>query len=111
MLSKICNLSRTICSTIRSLTQKKGKFVGKDDNGNSYYESSKGKRWVTYSKISEPTTVTPEWHIWLHYSDNTVPIGSKRKGVKRVPNATGTENAYYPNQKFDNYYKSWSPDN
>ena len=27
----------------------KGKFVGKDENGNKYYESKNGRRWVIYN--------------------------------------------------------------
>ncbi|MDN5248315.1 MAG: NADH-ubiquinone oxidoreductase subunit NDUFA12 family protein [Wolbachia endosymbiont of Tyrophagus putrescentiae] len=103
MLSKISNLSRIICGW------RKGKFVGKDENGNLYYESSKGKRWVIYNRIYEPTTVPPEWHIWLHYSNDTIPDSKKRR-KKHVPNLTGTKNAYYPNQKVENHYESWDPD-
>lgn len=36
MLSKICN-------AIKRLLRREDKFVGRDENGNSYYESSKGK--------------------------------------------------------------------
>jgi NADH:ubiquinone oxidoreductase subunit len=104
MLSKIC-------AAIKRLLQREGKFVGKDENENSYYESSKGKRWVEYSGVSEPTKVPPEWHIWLHYTDNTVPINNKRRKVKHIPNLTGTKDAYYPNQKVNNYYESWNPKN
>lgn len=104
------NLFKNFCSKIKFLIQKKGKFVGKDENDNSYYESNEGKRWVVYSKISEPTTVPPEWHIWLHYSDNTVPIGRQKRSINHIPNLTGTKNSYYPNQKVNNYYKSWHPD-
>ncbi|MBA8754323.1 NADH-ubiquinone oxidoreductase subunit NDUFA12 family protein [Wolbachia pipientis] len=104
MLSKICN-------AIKRLLRREDKFVGRDENGNSYYESSKGKRWVMYSSVSEPTTVPPEWHIWLHYTDNVVPVNNKKRKVKHTPNLTGTKDTYYPNQKVKNYYKSWSPDN
>ncbi|MDR2832063.1 MAG: NADH-ubiquinone oxidoreductase subunit NDUFA12 family protein [Rickettsiales bacterium] len=104
MLSKIC-------STIKRLLRREGKFVGRDENENSYYESSKGKRWVIYNNVSEPTTVPPEWHIWLHYTDNVVPVNNKKRKVKHIPNLTGTKDAYYPNQKVNNYYESWNPDN
>jgi len=111
MLSKICNLSRVICSIIRCSVSKKGNFVGRDENGNSYYESNNGRRWVIYSKVSEPTTVTPEWHIWLHYSDDTVPTGRKKRTVEHIPNLTGTKSTYYPNQKVNDYYTSWNSNN
>ncbi|MDD9331715.1 MAG: NADH-ubiquinone oxidoreductase subunit NDUFA12 family protein [Wolbachia sp.] len=111
MLSKICNLSSIVCNMIKRILQKEGKLIGKDENGNSYYESSKGKRWVMYSRIFEPTTVPPEWHIWLHYTDNSVPVKKKKRNVKHIPNLTGTKDAYYPNRKVNNYYKSWDPNN
>ncbi|GFT88597.1 mlaD domain-containing protein [Nephila pilipes] len=82
MLSKICN-------AIKRLLRREDKFVGRDENGNSYYESSKGKRWVMYSSVSEPTTVPPQWHIWLHYTDNVVPVNNKKRKVKHTPNLTG----------------------
>lgn len=104
MLSKICN-------TMKHLFKKEGTFVGKDENGNSYYKSNQGKRWVKYSNIFEPTTVPPEWHIWLHYTDDAVPINNKKRKIKHTRNLTGTKDAYYPNQKVNNYYKSWNPDN
>ncbi|MGL9717343.1 MAG: NADH-ubiquinone oxidoreductase subunit NDUFA12 family protein [Wolbachia sp.] len=101
MLSKVCN-------AIKRLLRREGKLVGKDKNGNSYYESSKGKRWVIYSSVPEPTTVPPEWHVWLHYTDNAVPVNNKKR---KAPNLTGTKDAYYPNQKVKNYYESWNPNN
>jgi NADH:ubiquinone oxidoreductase subunit len=79
----------------------KGRLVGKDENGNSYYESSTGKRCVVYNKISDPTTVPSYWHIWLHYSDDALPIPSKKHYIKFSSNAT----------KNKSYYKSWNPDN
>ncbi|OEY87124.1 hypothetical protein BIY23_01410 [Wolbachia pipientis] len=79
----------------------KYRLVGKDENGNSYYESSTGKRWVMYNKTPDPTTVQPNWHMWLHYSDDTLPVSSKKIHVKH---AAGTI-------KNKNYYESWSPDN
>ena len=36
----------------------KGKFVGKDKNGNKYYESKNGRRWVisvSYTHLTLPT--------------------------------------------------------
>lgn len=94
----------------RLIFLKKGTFIGKDQHNNCYYLSNSGKRWVVYSnKIAEPTTVTSKWHLWLHYSDDLLPDDDIRN-VKHIPNLTGTENAYYPNQEINHYYKSWSPD-
>ncbi|MDG7056028.1 MAG: NADH-ubiquinone oxidoreductase subunit NDUFA12 family protein [Wolbachia endosymbiont of Meromenopon meropis] len=104
MLSKIC-------SVIKHLLQNKDKFVGIDENGNSYYESNQGKRRVKYANIFEPTTISPRWHIWLHYTDNVIPINNKKKKIKRTPNLTGTKDAYHPNQEVKSYYKVWNPNN
>ncbi len=79
----------------------KGRLIGKDENGNSYYESSTGKRWVVYNKTPDPTTVQPSWHIWLHYSDDALPVPRKKRCVKRLPSTKNNKN----------YYKSWNPDN
>ncbi|WP_108784339.1 NADH-ubiquinone oxidoreductase subunit NDUFA12 family protein [Wolbachia endosymbiont of Bemisia tabaci] len=101
MLSKIYNAAT-------SLLRREGELIGRDENGNSYYESSKGKRWVIYDNVSEPTTIPPAWHIWLHYTDNAVPVNNNKR---KIPNLTGTKDAYYPNQKVKNYYESWNPNN
>lgn len=101
MLSKIYN-------SVTSLLRREGELIGRDENGNSYYESSKGKRWVIYDNVSEPTTIPPAWHIWLHYTDNAVPVNNNKR---KIPNLTGTKDAYYPNQKVKNYYESWNPNN
>ncbi|WP_410542444.1 NADH-ubiquinone oxidoreductase subunit NDUFA12 family protein [Wolbachia endosymbiont of Tetranychus urticae] len=101
MLSKIYN-------AVTNLLRIKGKLIGRDENVNSYYESSKGKRWVIYGNVSEPTTIPPEWHIWLHYTNNEVPVNNNKR---KTPNLTGTKGAYYPNQKVKNYYESWNPNN
>ncbi|WP_265041846.1 NADH-ubiquinone oxidoreductase subunit NDUFA12 family protein [Wolbachia endosymbiont (group B) of Melanostoma mellinum] len=101
MLSKIYN-------AVTRLLRREGELIGRDENGNSYYESSKGKRWVIYDNVSEPTTIPPAWHIWLHYTDNAVPVNNNKR---KIPNLTGTKDAYYPNQKVKNYYESWNPNN
>ncbi|QKX02106.1 NADH-ubiquinone oxidoreductase subunit NDUFA12 family protein [Wolbachia endosymbiont of Dirofilaria (Dirofilaria) immitis] len=104
MLPKISNV-------IKCLLRKEDKFVGRDKNKNSYYESSTGKRWVIYSSVPEPTVVPPEWHVWLHYTDNAVPVNDKTRKVKHILNLTIKKDAYHPNQKVQNYYKSWKPNN
>ncbi|QKX01228.1 NADH:ubiquinone oxidoreductase [Wolbachia endosymbiont of Dipetalonema caudispina] len=100
MLSKIFN-------AIKYLLQRKAKFIGKDKNGNSYYESKSGKRWVIYSNVPEPTTVSSKWHIWIHYTDNTVPVNDKKRKVKHTHNLTNRKDLY----KVKNYYESWKPNN
>ena len=50
-----------------------GKFVGKDQFGNKFYSSKKGKRWVIYKDKIESTKITPEWHLWIHFLTNNIP--------------------------------------
>ena len=59
---------------------RQGRFVGKDDFGNRYYEQKKGvgplgvpRRWVTYSDFAEASKVPASWHGWLHYTVDTPP--------------------------------------
>ena len=50
-----------------------GKFVGSDENGNKYYQSKKGERWVIYSKKIEATKITSDWYLWMHYTVDKIP--------------------------------------
>lgn len=62
-------------------TLRKGTFVGKDYNGNSYFEDKNAPygrtRWVEYptppgwfaiDNKFDGSMVSPEWHGWLHYT-------------------------------------------
>ncbi|KOO21531.1 NADH dehydrogenase [Chrysochromulina tobinii] len=62
-------------------TLRKGSFVGKDYNGNMYYEDKNAPygrtRWVEYptpkgiwaiEQNYDASMVSPEWHGWLHYT-------------------------------------------
>jgi len=81
----------------------KGKFVGQDDYGNSYFmerqarNGMRQRRWVRYRGIKEPSKVPPEWHAWLHYIADA-PIDATRRSWQKghKPNVTGTPNAYHP---------------
>tara|TARA_B110001452_G_C15051377_1_gene367150 strand:+ start:77 stop:439 length:363 start_codon:yes stop_codon:yes gene_type:complete len=92
-----------------------GSFVGRDDFGNKYYESKKGKRWVIYSDEIDASKIPVEWFSWMHFMPNRI---EKKHDLKKyewqkphLPNLTGTEKAYYPNKNKDNVidkkYKSW----
>jgi NADH:ubiquinone oxidoreductase subunit len=56
-----------------------GQYVGKDGNGNKYYEDRNRvfgtHRWVEYKDIHnfDSSTVTPDWHGWLHHMQDTPP--------------------------------------
>ena len=50
-----------------------GKFVGKDDYGNKYYENKKkNKRWVIYNDQIEATKIPIEWYSWMHSIKNKI---------------------------------------
>ena len=95
-----------------------GKFVGKDNSGNKYYQNNKGKRWVIYNGEINASKIESDWYQWMHYQIDTNP--SKVKVAKhswQTPhsdNKTGTEKAYRPNKitnknKDFKKYESWKP--
>ena len=92
-----------------------GKFVGSDSQGNKYYESRGGKRWVIYSDVIDASKIPVEWYSWMHFTPNRI---EKKHNLDKYDwqkphqsNLTGTEKAYYPNKNKDNVinkkYKSW----
>ena len=103
----------------------KGKKVGEDYLGNSYFESKdKEKRWCIYYDQSEASRICPEWNSWLRFISNTVPASNNitydwQKFFKG--NVTGLDGAYKPiikrverlDEDLDNYqsdYKAWKPE-
>ncbi len=93
-----------------------GKFVGKDDYGNKYYENKKkNKRWVIYNDQIEATKIPIEWYSWMHSIKNKIENNHElikyEWQKKHLPNPTGTDKAYNP-QKNKNAtkkkYKSWN---
>jgi NADH:ubiquinone oxidoreductase subunit len=82
-------------------TMRRGERVGDDAQGNVYYKDRKGpRRWVIYNGDIEASRVPPEWHAWLHYTVNDVPLEQKvviKPWEKpHVANLTGSEGAYFP---------------
>ena len=76
-----------------------GKLVGRDECGNKYYSSRKGKRWVIYKNKVESTKIPPEWHLWIHFLTNAIPSNNSHKfewQKKHEENLTGTTKAYKP---------------
>ena len=79
-----------------------GKFVGKDDFGNKYYESKNGKRWVIYSD-----EIDAHQKYLLNGIHGYILLQIKLKKIMTLkynwqkphqPNLTGTDKAYYPNK-------------
>ncbi len=66
---------------IRWTVSRRGRFIGKDELGNSYYEARDNKdsydgrlrRWVIFNGYAEASKVTPEWHGWLHHTFDEPP--------------------------------------
>ncbi|MCI5050128.1 MAG: NADH:ubiquinone oxidoreductase subunit NDUFA12 [Rickettsiales bacterium] len=108
----------------------RGKFIGRDEFGNSYYQERRepkgrrAKRWVVYKGLPEPSKVPPHWHGWLHYTHDTVPVeGQKIKDHEwqkdHLPNPTGTAQRYLPEGHLMNKgeraaasadYVAWKPE-
>lgn len=91
-----------------------GNLVGKDQNGNKYYQNKNDtKRWVVYNGIVDASSVPPEWHSWLHKIIKTTPDQVKFNNFKwqkkHKKNLTGTSKAYNPNHKKELPYKKWQP--
>jgi len=93
-------------SWTRLFTWLHGTLVGTDSFGNRYYRGrpigrrKRERRWVIYAGEPEASKVPPEWHGWLHWTQEEPP--TKVKPVHypwmkpHLPNLTGTEQAYRP---------------
>ena len=104
-------------------TKFKGRKVGRDDEGNVYYQSKDGKkRWVLYNGEVEASRVPPEWHLWLHKTRDDpptiVPVKAKEWEKPHQPNLTGQKGAYFPPGSLerggkrapaDGDYEAWKP--
>lgn len=109
----------------RLFTWLRGRSVGRDAEGNVYYEEKRGRpglrvrRWVAYAGAVEASRVPPEWHAWLHYTTNEPLPVPKRPWIKpHLPNLTGTPLSYRPpghdyeggkRAHATGDYKSWTP--
>jgi NADH:ubiquinone oxidoreductase subunit len=102
--------------------------VGSDEFSNEYYEekkpsySGKKRRYVIYHGIAEASKVPAEWHLWLHYTSNNIPVNVNTHKYAwqkiHLPNLTGTKNAYFPfgskfrdgkRHKVSADYQPWNP--
>ncbi len=105
----------------------KGREVGRDADGNIYYETRAGKsgdrRWVIYAVDNDASRVPPEWHLWLHRTradpPSEVPLPVKAWERPWRPNPTGSAMAERPKgslatgtrrQGSAADYRAWSPD-
>ena len=79
-------------------TLRKGVYVGSDHWGNKYFRSKNDeKRWVLYVSDCDASTVSPNWHGWLHKTVNKIPsTDDEIFGFHK--NMTGTFEAYHPHK-------------
>lgn len=100
-----------------------GTKVGEDHQGNLYYESKDGRRWVIYNGANDASRVPPEWHGWLHHTIDGLPESNlpppRIWEADYTPNQTGTAQAYRPSgaleaggrrQRATGDYEAWTPD-
>ena len=93
----------------RFYTWRKGRFVGQDEFGNTYYraqghviDSNVGseRRWVVYNGVADTSKVPPGWRAWLCHNGDLAPSEetyTPREWEKpHLPNMTGTRLAYRP---------------
>ncbi len=91
--------------TTRLMTLLTGTLVGRDDEGNAYYNAKARpgrtveRRWVIYKGDVDASRVPPHWHAWLHHLADQPPLEPPaaydwQAAHKR--NLTGTPEAYRP---------------
>ena len=88
----------------RLFTALRGRLVGTDSAGNTYYEERRGvpgrrvRRWVDYAGAVEATNIPPEWHGWMHHTTDAPLSEDHRRAWQKphLPNVTGTAASYRP---------------
>lgn len=103
-------------------TWRNGVKVGKDSQGNVFYETKdKARRWVIYNGEAEASRVDPDWHGWLHHTwdaaPNEQPLPQKPWQKPHQENLTGTALAYAPKGSIRRTdpeprrdYEAWTPE-
>jgi len=56
-------------------TRRFGNEVGRDDDGNLYYQDKKRpqRRWVIYNGNNDGSRVPPDWQLWLRGTIDDLP--------------------------------------
>ncbi|RDB20493.1 NADH dehydrogenase [ubiquinone] 1 alpha subcomplex subunit N7BM [Hypsizygus marmoreus] len=103
---------------------KSGRYVGKDQFGNKYfenlnpYEEVPGRhRWVDFAQHNfHASQVPPEWHSWISHirmdppTEDPVMLNSSPPWkAPWVENLTGTRGAYRPYNTVAPKIKAWEP--
>ena len=91
-----------------------GKFVGKDNFGNKYYQTKKGKRFIIYNGEVDASKIPNEWYSWMHFTSNKIENNHELKKFEwqkpHKPNSTGSNEAYSPKDNINaikKKYKIW----
>ncbi len=106
-------------------TRRRGKFVGTDEFGNSYYQQKNGgpRRWVIYKGEADASKIPPGWYGWMHKRTDVPPTEEQYQARSweqpHIANRTGTAEAYRPDgsllskgtrPKVTGDYDAWSPE-
>jgi NADH:ubiquinone oxidoreductase subunit len=105
-------------------TRRNGREVGRDADGNVYYQTADGsRRWVVYAGETDSSRVPPEWHLWLHHTradpPTSVPLPQRQWERPWRRNPTGTAARELPRgalarggQRAPSTadYRAWTPD-
>lgn len=101
--------------------------IGTDRYGNRYFQSrrtyrdGREKRFVIYEGQAEASKVPPEWHGWLHHTEDAPVEGISKKPWQKdhLPNLTGTVYATRPSghllakgqrPRATGDYEAWTPE-
>lgn len=110
MLTCTLSMARSNVTTL-----KQGRFVGRDQHGNEYYENYDyqhlQQRWVKFKEeySYNACQVPPEWHAWMHYLSDGAPHNADMPQPKAyLPtdeegwNKTGTPRQYFSKGNWKN---------
>ncbi|MEK7265319.1 MAG: NADH:ubiquinone oxidoreductase subunit NDUFA12 [Pseudomonadota bacterium] len=119
----------TTFGTSFTLQRLGAKEVGRDEQGNRYFEEKTAsgpngdkRRFVIYHGIVEGSRVPPDWHGWMHHTFDEPPTVAplRRRAFEKdhLPNMTGTPLAYHPPGSLSHAggssavsdYEAWSPE-
>ena len=107
------------------LTHRHGREVGRDAEGNIYFQHRKTprRRWVIYPGDNDSSRVPPGWNAWLRGTIDDLPDQSlpPRRDWQQEPepNLTGTAAAWRPSGSLGGTgvrapatgdYQAWTPD-
>jgi NADH:ubiquinone oxidoreductase subunit len=103
-------------------TWRKGVKVGKDKQGNIFYNNKDdSRRWVIFNGPIEASRIDPDWHGWLHRTwsepPTEKPLVHKSWEKPHQENLTGTVAAYAPAGSLRQAtpaprgdYEAWTPE-